>query len=100
MPQAKNDPVDVLIIGSGASGAAVAWSRADTKMRIVCMEQGDWMNPAAYPTSGRDWEARQLGDFAISPNRRGRDTDYPINEDNSPIKVGNFNGVEIGRAHV
>ena len=93
MPQAKNDPVDVLIIGSGASGAAVAWSLADTKMRIVCMEQGDWMNPAAYPTSGRDWEARQLGDFAISPNRRGRDTDYPINEDNSPIKVGNFNGV-------
>ena len=38
-------PVDVLIIGAGASGAAMAWSLADTKMRIVCLEQGDWMNP-------------------------------------------------------
>ena len=27
------DKVDVLIIGSGASGAAVAWSLAETKMR-------------------------------------------------------------------
>jgi cation diffusion facilitator CzcD-associated flavoprotein CzcO len=30
-----NDPVDVLIIGAGASGAAVAWSLADTKMHIL-----------------------------------------------------------------
>ena len=35
------DPVDVLIIGSGASGAAVAWSLADTKMKILCLEQGE-----------------------------------------------------------
>ena len=53
-----NDPVDVLIIGAGASGAAVAWSLAETKMHILCLEQGGWMNPAAYPSTGRDWEAR------------------------------------------
>ena len=88
-----NDVVDVLIIGSGASGAAVAWSLAETKMRIVCLEQGDWMKPTDYPSNGRDWEARQFDDFAISPNRRARPTDYPINDDNSPIKVVNFNGV-------
>jgi choline dehydrogenase-like flavoprotein len=33
---------------------------------------------------------------AISPNRRARPTDYPIAEDNSPIKVANFNGVGGG----
>ena len=49
-----NDPVDVLIIGAGASGAAVAWSLAETKMHILCLEQGDWMNPANYPSAGRD----------------------------------------------
>ena len=38
------DIVDVLIIGAGASGAAVAWSLADTRMRIMCMEQGGWMH--------------------------------------------------------
>ena len=89
-------PVDVLIIGSGASGAAVAWSLAETKMHILCLEQGDWMNPSEYPSTGRDWEQRQLNEFHYSPNRRARDTDYPINEDNSPIKIANFNGVGGG----
>ena len=49
------DVVDVLIIGAGASGAAVAWSLADTRMRIVCLEQGDWMNPAKYPSNAARW---------------------------------------------
>jgi choline dehydrogenase-like flavoprotein len=88
-----HDKVDVLIIGSGASGAAVAWSLADTRMRILCLEQGDWVKPTDYPSNGRDWEARLFGDFAVSPNRRARPTDYPINDANSPIKVVNFNGV-------
>ncbi len=88
-----NEMVDVLIIGSGASGAAVAWSLAETKMRILCLEQGDWMKQADYPSNGRNWEALFWDDFATSPNRRGRPTDYPINDDNSPIKVVNFNGV-------
>ncbi len=87
------DTVDVLIIGAGASGAAVAWSLADTRMRIVCLEQGGWMNPAQYPSTRRDWEARQFDDFAISPNRRGLPADYPINDAASPIKVVNFNAV-------
>lgn len=91
-----SDPVDVLIIGAGASGGAVAWSLAETKMRIVCLEQGDWMKPSEYPSAGRDWEARQMGDFNPSPNRRGRITDYPISEDDSPIKIANFNGVGGG----
>lgn len=88
-----NEMVDVLIIGSGASGAAVAWSLAETKMRILCLEQGDWMKPTDYPSNGRDWEARQYADFATSPNIRKRAADYPINDDNSPIKVVNFNAV-------
>lgn len=91
-----NERVDVLIIGGGASGAAVAWSLADTRMRIVCLEQGDWQNPARYPSTGRDWEARQSEDYAINPNRRGLPADYPINEDASPIKIANFNGVGGG----
>lgn len=90
------ETVDVLIIGAGASGGAIAWSLADTKMRIVCLEQGEWMNPSDYPSAGRDWEARASGDFNISPNHRQNTSDYPINEDNSPIKVANFNGVGGG----
>jgi choline dehydrogenase-like flavoprotein len=88
-----NEIVDVLIIGSGASGAAVAWSLADTRMKILCLEQGDWMKQSDYPSNKRDWEARLHSDFATSPNTRARPTDYPINDDASPIKVVNFNGV-------
>ena len=92
----SDDLVDVLIIGAGASGAAMAWSLAETKMHIVCLEQGGLMNPLEYPSTERQWEARAQGDMAISPNIRALPTDYPINDDNSPIKVANFNGVGGG----
>jgi choline dehydrogenase-like flavoprotein len=88
--------VDVLIIGAGAAGAAAAWSLAETKMHVLCLEQGDWMKPSEYPSTGRDWEARQLNEFHYSPNRRARDTDYPVNDTMSPIRVANFNGVGGG----
>ncbi|MDH3686395.1 MAG: GMC family oxidoreductase [Myxococcales bacterium] len=87
------EPVDVLIIGAGAAGAAMAWTLADTRMRILCLEQGDWMDPAKYPSTGMDWEMRRFGDFGLSPNGRGRDEDYPVNDSESPIHVSNFNAV-------
>ena len=90
MPQ---DPVDVLIIGAGASGAAFAWSLADTRMQILCLEQGDWMDPSRYPSAGADWELRVQNDMAFSPNVRRRPADYPINDSGSPIKPALFNAV-------
>ncbi len=92
----SSEPVDVLIIGAGASGAAIAWSLADTRMRIVCMEQGDWTSPSEYPTNYPDWEQRLSGQFSIDPNVRRLASDYPINNEDSPISVVNFNGVGGG----
>src|SRR5277367_3923663 len=94
--RATDEIVDVLIIGSGASGAAVAWSLAETKMRILCLEQGDWVRPTDFPANGRDWEARRYGDFDASPNRRAGPADYPINDTDSAMKVANFNAVGGG----
>ena len=87
------EPVDVLIVGAGASGSAVAWSLVETKMKILCLEQGGWVNPLDYPSTGRDWESRSFKDYSINPNRRGLDWDYPINDRNSPISVANYNAV-------
>ena len=88
-----DDTVDVLIIGAGASGAAIAWSLADTRMRIVCLEQGEWMNPLDYPSTRMSWELERFGKFGFSPNGRGRREDYPINDSESPIHISNFNAV-------
>ena len=87
------EPVDVLIIGAGASGSAIAWSLVETRMKILCLEQGDWVNPLHYPSTGRDWEARSFKDFSINPNRRKLNADYPVNDKNSPISVANYNAV-------
>lgn len=85
---------DVLIIGAGASGAAVAWSLADTRMHIVCLEQGDWMKQSDYPSNKQHWEYLRDSEMAISPNHRDRSADYPINDtEESPISVANFNAV-------
>ena len=91
-----DEVVDVLIIGAGASGAVMAASLAETRMKILCLEQGDWIKSHEFPANGRDWEARRYADFDFSPNRRMRDTDYPVNDDNSIMKVANFNGVGGG----
>lgn len=89
----SEDPVDVLIVGAGAAGAAIAWSLAETRMRIVCLEQGGWMDPSQYPSTSSDWELQSFGPFGLSPNGRGRREDYPVNDDDSPIKISNFNAV-------
>jgi choline dehydrogenase-like flavoprotein len=87
------DIADVLIVGAGASGAAVAWSLAETRMRVVCLEQGGWMNPADYPSTRSTWELERFGSFGLSPNSRGRSEDYPVNDSESPISISNFNAV-------
>ncbi len=87
------ETVDVLIVGSGASGAALAWSLSDTRMNILCLEQGHWMDESRYPSTGTDWDARAHGDFAVSPNTRRRPEDYPVNDSGSPIAAAMFNAV-------
>jgi len=86
------DP-DVLIIGAGASGAAAAWSLSQTTLKIVCLEQGGFMNPEEYPSSKIEWESMKYNKYNVSPNIRNLPSDYPINDSNSPIAIANYNAV-------
>lgn len=88
-----NEPVGVLIIGAGASGAAFAWSIAETGTSVLCLEQGPWMHQRDYPSNFLDWETRGMGPFATSPNIRNLPADYPVNEQESPISPLMFNAV-------
>ena len=67
---------------------------ADTRMEILCLEQGDWVNPSDYPSSTMDWESDNK--FNSNPNHRSNAADYPINVSESPISIANYNGVGGG----
>ena len=40
---------DVLVIGSGAAGAALSLRLAEHGARVVCLEQGDWVDRSRLP---------------------------------------------------
>ena len=48
------DFYDVIIIGSGAAGAAAAWNLSNKGLKIICLEQGSYTNPDFYPKNKSD----------------------------------------------
>ena len=89
----NNDVVDVLIVGAGASGAAIAWSLMETRMKIVCLDQGPHVHDKDFPSRRDDYELARYAEFSSDPNVRGLKQDYPINVENSCITPLNYNGV-------
>jgi choline dehydrogenase-like flavoprotein len=93
------EPVDVLIVGAGASGAAFAWSLSRAGIDVLCLDQGSWMDPAAYPPTRDDWELHRQTTMHPDPNVRGLAADYPLNNDDSPIIPLMFNAVGGSTIH-
>ncbi len=93
------DEPDVLIVGAGASGAAVAWRLAEAGFRVTCLEQGDWVAPESLPHTGNDWELHRLTDFHADPNVRGLPGDYPVNNAASAFAPLMFNAVGGSTIH-
>lgn len=84
---------DVVIVGSGASGAAAAWRFSrDNTLRVICLEQGDLTDPSKYPSNRVDWESHKALDYSFSPAVRCNAADYPIDDSESPISIANYNG--------
>src|SRR3954452_16933537 len=89
----SSEPADVLIIGAGASGGVVALRLAESGFKVVCREQGEWLDRADYPGDKLDWELKARKDWATSPNIRGLERDYPIVEDDTPVSPLMYNAV-------
>jgi choline dehydrogenase-like flavoprotein len=50
---------DVIVVGSGAGGAAVAWRLCNLGMLVLILEAGPRFDPATdYPLVENDWERR------------------------------------------
>ena len=96
---AAGDRTDVLVIGAGASGAAVAWRLADAGIGVVCLEQGDWVDARAYPHWQPDWELHRHTDWSAEPNVRRLPQDYPVNDRASAISPLMYNAVGGSTIH-
>jgi choline dehydrogenase-like flavoprotein len=93
------DEPDVLIVGAGASGAAVAYSLTRAGWRVVCLEQGDWVAADDLPHGRDDWELHRLTDFNPDPNLRRSRADYPVNDAGSTFTPLMFNAVGGSTIH-
>lgn len=94
-----NEQPDVLIIGAGATGGAVAWSLSQAGISVMCLDQGDWVKPSQYHTNQPDWELSRWSDFHPDPNERNLDVDYPINHTESAIAPLMYNAVGGSTIH-
>jgi choline dehydrogenase-like flavoprotein len=84
---------EVLIVGAGASGAAMAWKLAEAGIRVTCLDQGGWVAPGDARTRDADWELHRFTDDSAYPNLRRNAWDYPVADADTPIKPLMFNGV-------
>ena len=91
----RTDRVDVLVIGSGAAGAAVTRRLAELGATVMCLEQGGWQKASDYPSMGIDYEAQmRRPQFSFSPNIRKRPEDYPVvSAGQDPPDIEMVNGV-------
>jgi choline dehydrogenase-like flavoprotein len=83
----------IIIIGAGASGATAAWNLSKNKFKITCLEQGPLLNKNPCSNNQINWEIYKKNKFHINPNVRKLKSDYPINDEDSPISIANFNAV-------
>jgi choline dehydrogenase-like flavoprotein len=86
----------VLVVGAGVSGAVAAGRFLEAGLSVVCLEQGDWTDRAAYPGATPEAELLAAGRWSSSPAVRKRPADYPIDCADSDFGVLNFNGVGGG----
>ena len=84
---------DVAVIGAGSTGSAVAWRLGAAGFRVVCVERGDWFDYAKVPADEAGRQQLQSGPLNANPNVRKAPADYPIEDDESPIKPLLGNGV-------
>ena len=92
-PSDTAEIVDVLVIGAGPSGAVVTHTAAAAGLSVICLEQGDWVNPSDFPANFPEWELLIQHNWAHDPNVRGLPSDYPVDVEDSDMWPVMFNGV-------
>ncbi len=93
------DIADVVIVGAGASGAVAARHLAAAGWRVVCLEQGDWLNASDYPGDKREWELLAETRWSADPNVRGLAEDFPCDVSETDVTPVMHNAVGGSTIH-
>ncbi|QFR01638.1 GMC family oxidoreductase [Streptomyces phaeolivaceus] len=93
IPGVDAEPADVVVVGAGPSGAVVSTTLSAQGHRVVCLEQGDWMNPTDYPGNFPEWELLIQAQWSHDPNERSLASDYPVDVSESDLAPVMFNAV-------
>lgn len=81
------------MVGSGAAGSAATWQFARNGHEVICIESGGWADNVELGSSFAHWEERRKASRNHLPSVRNGPADYPIDDNLSPIKISNYNGV-------
>ena len=90
-------PTDVLIVGSGMAGAAIAKRLSDHGVRVVCLEQGPWVLAEDHPHYSNEWEFALRREWNRSASGRHLPGDYPVTANR--VDVMHYNGVGGSTIH-
>ena len=98
-PGRTTDVADVVIVGAGASGAVAARHLAAAGWRVVCLEQGDWLNASDFPGDKREWELVAEARWSADPNIRGLREDFPCDVSDTDVTPVMHNAVGGSTIH-
>jgi hypothetical protein len=95
----RRSPKDIplsLAIGRCWTRSVAGRACGATSMMLTLFEVSGLDRSGFSPSTTSNRRHRRCLDHRLRRVRRGRDTDYPVNDDASPMKVANFNGVGGG----
>lgn len=95
----RHDVADVLIVGSGPSGAVYAKYLSSWGFHAVCLEQGTWVNTGDYTGNRDEYETSMYGVWSKYQNLRRSPADYPCEVSQSEILPVMFNAVGGSAIH-
>ncbi|MBN9099964.1 MAG: GMC family oxidoreductase [Pseudonocardia sp.] len=88
----RGEEADVLIIGSGMSGSAMANRLCAAGFKVTMLEQGDWIHPTEYAHHHQEFDIERNRGWSYDPNVRQGPEDYPVTGFTTPYLMNAVGG--------